>query len=118
MNLLLIACISLFSFLGTDYVPQEKKDSLVLIAQPESKNVCVALIDDKPYLIEFTDVQLFDEVVEKINIYGKDSDEYKKMKRLYPKQTQNLSGVIIIKLREGAKLPKKFMKNTSGTPTN
>ena len=117
MNLLLIACFSLFSFLGTDYVPQEKKDSLILVAQPESKNVCVALIDGKPYLIEFTDVQLLQDVTEKINIYGKESDEYKKIKHLYPKQTQNLAGVIVIKLQKGATFPQKFTKHTSGTPT-
>ena len=52
MKLLLIVCFSLFSFLDADYVPQEKKETLVVVAQPEAKNVFAALIDNKPYLVE------------------------------------------------------------------
>ena len=77
MNLLLIACFSLFSFLGTDYVPQEKKDSLILVAQPESKNVCVALIDGKPYSPEqctaFVLKSLVNDYEEEYNKTGRES---------------------------------------------
>lgn len=110
MKLLLIFCFSLFSSLGTDYVPQVQKDSLVLVAQPDSKKVSVALIDGKPYLIEITDVQMLKEIVESIAIRGKATDEYKKMKSMYPDQTKNISAVFVIQLKEGAVLPEKFLK--------
>ena len=110
MKLLLIFCVSLFSFLVTDYVPQEKKDSLVLVAQPDSRNVGVALIDDKPYLIEFTDLQLLEDVMASVVIRPKGSDEYKKVKSMFPKQTQNISAVFVIKLKEGVVLPEKFVR--------
>lgn len=106
MKLLLIFCFSLFSFVGADYVPQEKKDSIVVVARPEAKSVFAALIDGKPYLIEASDVQLLESA--NIAIRGKDSDEYKKIKNLYPEQTKNVSGVFVIKLKEGAVLPDKF----------
>ena len=43
-----------------------------------------------------------------VAIRGKDSDEYKKIKKLYPEQTKNISGVFVIKMKEGAVLPDKF----------
>lgn len=110
MKLLLIFCFSLFSFVEADYVPQEKKDTLVVVARPEAKSVFVALIDGKPYLVEASDIQLLEEVMASLGIRGKDSDELKKIKNLYPEQTQNVSGVFVIKMKEGATLPDKFTK--------
>ena len=52
MKLLLIFCFSLFSLVEADYVPQEKKDSIVMVVRPEAKSVFAALIDGKPYLVE------------------------------------------------------------------
>lgn len=109
MKLLLIVCFSLFSFLDADYVPQEKKETLVVVAQPEAKNVFAALIDDKPYLVEASDIQLLEEVMESVAIRGKDSKECKELKKRYPKQTDNVMGVFVVKLKEGASLPEKFM---------
>lgn len=109
MKLLLIFCLSLFSFLGTNDISRERKDSLVLVAQPESKNVGVALIDGKPYLVEFSDVQLLEEIMASVTIRGKDSDEYKKVKSLYPEQTKNISAVFVILLKKGFVLPEKFL---------
>lgn len=86
MKLLLIFCFSLFSFVEADYVSQERKDSIVVVARPEAKSVFAALIDGKPYLIEASDVQLLESA--SIAIRGKDSDEYKKIKNLYPEQTK------------------------------
>lgn len=108
MKLLLIFCFSLFSFVEADYVPQEKKDTLVVVARPEAKKVFAALIDGKPYLIEASDVQLLESA--SVAIRGKDSDELKKIKNLYPEQTQNVSGIFVIKMKEGATLPDKFTK--------
>ena len=108
MKLLLIFCFSLFSLVEADYVPQEKKDSIVVIARPEAKSVFAALIDGKPYLVEASDIQLLEEVMVSVAIRGKDSDEYKKIKKLYPEQTKNISGVFVIKLKEGSVLPDKF----------
>ena len=108
MKLLLIFCLSLFSFVEADYVPQEKKDTLVVVARPEAKKVFAALIDGKPYLIEASDVQLLESA--SVEVRGKDSDELKKIKNLYPEQTQNVSGVFVIKMKEGAMLPDKFTK--------
>ena len=108
MKLLLIFCFSLFSFVEADYVPQEKKDTLVVVARPEAKKVFAALIDGKPYLIEASDVQLLESA--SVEVRGKDSDELKKIKNLYPEQTQNVSGVFVIKMKEGATLPDKFTK--------
>ena len=108
MKLLLIFCFSLFSFVEADYVPQEKKDTLVVVARPEAKKVFAALIDGKPYLIEASDVQLLESA--SVAIRGKDSDELKKIKNLYPEQTKNVSGVFVIKMKEGATLPDKFTK--------
>ena len=110
MKLLLIFCFSLLSSLGADYVSQEQKDSLVLVAQPDSKKASVALIDGKPYLIEFADVQLLEEVMASVAIRGKDSDEYKTIKRMYPEQTNNGSAVFVIQMKDGAALPDKFLK--------
>ena len=45
-----------------------------------------------------------------IAVRGKDSDELKKIKNLYPEQTKNVSGVFVIKMKEGATLPDKFTK--------
>ena len=108
MKLLLIFCFSLFSFVEADYVPQEKKDTLVVVARPEAKKVFAALIDSKPYLIEASDVQLLESA--SVEVRGKDSDELKKIKNLYPEQTKNVSGVFVIKMKEGATLPDKFTK--------
>lgn len=108
MKLLLIFCFSLFSFVEADYVPQEKKDTLVVVARPEAKKVFAALIDGKPYLIEASDVQLLESA--SVEVRGKDSDELKKIKNLYPEQTKNVSGVFVIKMKEGATLPDKFTK--------
>ena len=108
MKLLLILCLSLFSFVEADSVPQGKKDTLVVVARPEAKSVFAALIDGKPYLVEASDIQLLEEVMVSVAIRGKDSDEYKKIKKLYPEQTKNVSGVFVIKLKEGAVLPDKF----------
>ena len=110
MKLLLIVCFSLFSFLDADYVPQEKKETLVVVAQPEAKNVFAALIDNKPYLVEASDIQLLEEVMASVAIRGKDSKEGKELKKQYPEQTKNISGIFIIQLKEGAVLPEKFMK--------
>lgn len=106
MKLLLIFCFSLFSFVEADYVPQEKKDTLVVVARPEAKKVFAALIDGKPYLIEASDVQLLESA--SVEVRGKDSEELKKIKNLYPEQTKNVSGVFVIKMKEGAVLPDKF----------
>lgn len=106
MKLLLIFCFSLFSFVEADYVPQEKKDTLVVVARPEAKKVFAALIDGKPYLIEASDVQLLESA--SVEVRGKDSEELKKIKNLYPEQTKNVSGVFVIKMKEGAVLPNKF----------
>ena len=106
MKLLLIFCFSLFSFVEVDYVPQEKKDTLVVVARPDAKSVFAALIDGKPYLVEASDVQLLEAA--SVAIRGKGSDEYKKIKNLYPEQTKNVSGVFVIELKEGAMLPDKF----------
>ena len=108
MKLLLIFCFSLFSFVEADYVPQEKKDTLVVVARPEAKKVFAALIDGKPYLIEASDVQLLESA--SVEVRGKDSEELKKIKNLYPEQTKNVSGVFVIKMKEGATLPDKFTK--------
>ena len=108
MKLLLIFCFSLFSFVEADYVPQEKKDTLVVVARPEAKKVFAALIDGKPYLIEASDVQLLESA--SVEVRGKDSDELKKIKNLYPEQTKNVSGIFVIKMKEGATLPDKFTK--------
>ena len=108
MKLLLIFCFSLFSLVEVDYVPQEKKDSIVMVVRPEAKSVFAALIDGKPYLVEASDIQLLEEVMVSVAIRGKDSDEYKKIKKLYPEQTKNISGVFVIKMKEGAVLPDKF----------
>jgi len=108
MKLLLIFCLSLFSFVEADSVPQEKKDTLVVVARPEAKSVFAALIDGKPYLIEASDVQLLEAA--SIAVRGIDSDELKKIKNLYPEQTKNVSGVFVIKMKEGATLPDKFTK--------
>ena len=103
MKLLLIFCFSLFSFVEADYVPQEKKDTLVVVARPEAKSVFAALIDGKPYLVEASDVQLLEGIMASVAIRGKESDEYKKIKSLYPEQTKNVSGVFVIKLKKGGK---------------
>ena len=108
MKLLLIFCLSLFSFVEADSVPQEKKDTLVVVARPEAKKVFAALIDGKPYLIEASDVQLLESA--SVEVRGKDSEELKKIKNLYPEQTKNVSGVFVIKLKEGVTLPDKFKK--------
>ena len=108
MKLLLIFCFSLFSFVEADYVPQEKKDTLVVVARPEAKKVFAALIDGKPYLVEASDIQLLEEVMASVGIRGKNSDELKKIKKLYPEQTKKVEGVFVIKLKEGAMLPDKF----------
>lgn len=108
MKLLLIFCFSLFSFVEADYVSQEKKDTLVVVARPEAKSVFAALIDGKPYLVEASDIQLLEEVMASVAIRGKDSDEYKKINSLYPEQTKNVSGVFVVKLKEGVALPDKF----------
>lgn len=108
MKLLLIFCLSLFSFVEADSVPQGKKDTLVVVARPEAKSVFAALIDGKPYLIEASDVQLLEAA--SIAVRGIDSDELKKIKNLYPEQTKNVSGVFVIKMKEGATLPDKFTK--------
>ena len=108
MKLLLIFCLSLFSFVEADSVPQEKKDTLVVVARPEAKSVFAALIDGKPYLVEASDVQLLEAA--SIAVRGKDSDELKKIKNLYPEQTKNVSGVFVIKMKAGATLPDKFTK--------
>lgn len=110
MKLLLFFCFSLFSLMETDYLPQEKKDTLVVVARPEAKSVFAALIDGKPYLVEASDVQLMEEIMASVAIRGKDSDEYKKIKSLYLEQTKNVSGVFVIKLKEGATMPDKFTK--------
>ena len=75
MKLLLFFCFSLFSLMETDYLPQEKKDTLVVVARPEAKSVFAALIDGKPYLVEASDVQLMEEIMASVAIRGKDSDE-------------------------------------------
>lgn len=106
MKLLLIFCFSLFSFVEADSVPQEKKDSIIVVARPEAKSVFAALIDGKPYLIEASDAQLLESA--SVAVRGKDSDELKKIKKQYPEQTKNVSGVFVIKLKEGAVLPDKF----------
>ncbi len=108
MKLFLIVCLSLFSIVEADYVPQEKKDTLVVVARPEAKDVLVALIDGKPYLVEASDIQLLEEVMASVGIRGKNSDELKKIKKLYPEQTKKVEGVFVIKLKEGAMLPDKF----------
>lgn len=110
MKILLIACFSLFSFIEADNVPQEKKESIVMVVQPESKNVFAALIDNKPYLVEASDIQLLEEVMASVAIRGKESKEGKELKKQYPEQTKNISGVFIIQLKEGAVLPEKFLK--------
>ena len=110
MKILLIACFSLFSFIEADNVSQEKKESIVMVAQPESKNVFAALIDNKPYLVEASDIQLLEEVMASVAIRGKESKEGKELKKQYPEQTKNISGVFIIQLKEGAVLPEKFLK--------
>ena len=79
MKLLLIFCFSLFSLVEADYVPQEKKDSIVMVVRPEAKSIFAALIDGKPYLVEASDIQLLEEVMASVAIRGKDSDEYKKI---------------------------------------
>lgn len=71
MKTLLIACLSLFSFVEADNVPQEKKESIVMVAQPETKNIFGALIDGKPYLVEASDIQLLEEIMENVAIRGK-----------------------------------------------
>ena len=108
MKLLLVFCFSLFSLMETDYLPQEKKDTLVVVARPEAKSVFAALIDGKPYLVEASDIQLLEEVMASVGIRGKNSDELKKIKKLYPEQTKKVEGVFVIKLKEGAMLPDKF----------
>mgnify|MGYP003306153510 CR=1 FL=1 len=110
MKLLLIFCFSLFSFVEADSVPQEKKDTIVVVARPEAKDVLVALIDGKPYLVEASDIQLLEEFMASVGVRGKNSDEFKKIKNLYPEQTKNVSGVFVIKMKEGATLPDKFTK--------
>lgn len=110
MKILLIACFSLFSFIEADNVPQEKKESIVMVVQPESKNVFAALIDNKPYLVEASDIQLLEEVMASVAIRGKESKEGKELKKQYPEQTKNISGVFIIQLKEGVVLPEKFLK--------
>ena len=57
MKLLLMLCVSLFSLMEVDYIPQGKKDSIVVVARPEAKDVFVALIDGNPYLVEASDIQ-------------------------------------------------------------
>ena len=109
MKTLLIACLSLFSFVEVDNVPQEKKESIVMVAQPETKNIFGALIDGKPYLVEASDIQLLEEVMENVAIRGKKSKEYQELKKQYPEQTKNVTGVFVIKLKEGASLPEKFI---------
>ncbi len=109
MKLLLIFCFSLFALVEADYVPQEKKESIVMVAQPESKNVFAALIDGKPYLVEASDIQLLEEVMASVAIRGKDSKECKELKKRYPEQTKNVSACFVVKLKEGAVLPEKFM---------
>lgn len=106
MKLFLIFCLGLFSFVEADSVPQEKKDSIIVVARPEAKSVFAALIDGKPYLIEASDVQLLESA--SVEVRGKDSEELKKIKNLYPEQTKNVSGVFVIKMKEGAVLPDKF----------
>lgn len=108
MKLFLIVCVSFLSLMNADYLPQEKKDSVIMIARPEAKSVFVALIDGKPYLVEASDVQLLEDVMASIAIRGKDSDEFKKIKKQYPEQAKNVSGVFVIKLKEGVVLPDKF----------
>ena len=110
MKVLLIACLSLFLFAEANYIPQEKKNNIVMVAQPESKNVFGALIDGKPYLVEASDIQLLEEVMASVAIRGKDSKEGKELKKQYPEQTKNISGVFVIQLKEGTVLPEKFMK--------
>lgn len=108
MKLFLLVCVSLFSLMDADYVPQEKKDSIVVVARPEAKDVFAALIDGKPYLVEASDVQLLEEVMANVGIRGKDSKECKELKKRYPEQTKNVAGVFVIQLKEGAVLPEKF----------
>ena len=109
MKILLIACLSLFSFIEADNVPQEKKENIVMVAQPESKNVFAAFIDGKHYLVEASDIKLLEEVMENVAIRGKKSKEYQELKKQYPEQTKNVTGVFVIKLKEGASLPEKFI---------
>lgn len=51
---------------------------------------------------------LREEVIASVVIRGKDSDEYRKMKKLYPEQTKDVVAVFVITLEEGATLPDKF----------
>lgn len=109
MKLLLMVCVSLFSLMEVDYIPQGKKDSIVVVARPEAKDVFVALIDGKPYLVEASDIQLLEEVMANVGIRGKDSKECKELKKQYPEQTKNVAGVFVIELKKGASLPEKFI---------
>lgn len=115
-NVFIINCLFKSLSVFRDWLCTSREKRQFNISGSTGIKECLCCI--KSYLIEFTDVQLLQDVTEKINIYGKESDEYKKIKHLYPKQTKNLSGVIVIKLQKGATLPEKFTKHTSGNPTN
>ena len=109
MKLLLIFCFSLFSLVEVDYVPQEKKESIVMVARPEAKDVFAALIDGKPYPVEASDIQLLEELMASVAIRGKESKECKELKKRYPEQIKNVSGVFVVELKEGVSLPEKFI---------
>ena len=109
MKLLLMLCVSLFSLMEVDYIPQGKKDSIVVVARPEAKDVFVALIDGNPYLVEASDIQSLEKVMASVEIRGKDSKVCKELKKQYPEQTKNVSGVFVIQLKEGTSLPEKFI---------
>ena len=44
-----------------------------------------------------------------VAIRGKESKECKELKKRYPEQTKNVSGVFVVELKEGVSLPEKFI---------
>lgn len=90
---------------------QKKKEELRLLVSPEVKNIAIALIDEKPFLIKLSDIRLIDsKTIESISMYPSKSKEFMEVQNLYSDYAKNVECVFNIKLKENTCLPDEFNK--------
>lgn len=112
-------CICLFFSCSLTIVAQEKREELQLLVSPDEKNIAVALIDNKPFLMKMSDVRLIkSDIIQSIKIVPPKSGVFNKVQNSYQEYTKNMDCVFDIKLKEGTSLPEEFSGKVIKEPKN
>lgn len=110
-------CICLFFSCNLTIVAQEKREELQLLVSPDEKNIAVALIDNKPFLMKVSDVRLIKtDIIQSIKIVSPKSGVFNKVQNSYQEYTKNMDCIFDIKLKEGTCLPDTLTKRTIKVP--